>query len=58
MSDNMDLQTLKEVATIVSFVKYIIVEYINDNLKDYDIECNDSEVLDYVIDKFQEILFE
>ena len=55
MSDDMNLQTLKEIATIISFVKYLIVEYLNDN---YDIECDDSEVLDYVIEKFRENLFE
>ena len=55
MSDDMNLQTLKDIATIVSFVKHIIVEYVK---KNHDIDCNDSEVLDYVIDKFQEILFE
>ena len=46
---------LQNIATLVCFIKFIIIEYMNES---YNINPDSDEVIDYVIDKLHSILYE
>ena len=54
MSVNNEIN-LSEIASLIYFIKSVIIECLNDNSKD---DVNDDEVLEFVIDKFYQMLFE